>query len=59
MSRVALPDLLAAAGVVQLDDLHRLRILEVGNGRVVERQVAVLPDPEAAHVQGWAASSVA
>ena len=43
---VTLPHLLSLAGVVERDDLHRLGIVEVGDGRVVEGEVPVLADPQ-------------
>ena len=47
---VPLPHLLLLAAVVELDDLHDERIVEVGDRRIVEREVTVLADAEAAHV---------
>ena len=51
IGEVTLPHLLAPAGVVELDDLHVGGIVEVGDRRVVEREVAVLTDPETAEVE--------
>ena len=48
---VALVDLLAPAGGVELDHLHVERVVEVGHRRVVEGQVAVLADAQAAQVE--------
>lgn len=42
--------LLAPAGVVEPDDLHEHRVVEIRHGRVIERQVAVLADTEADEV---------
>ncbi len=49
---VALADLLGSAVGVEAHLLHVEGVLEVGGGRVVEREVAVLADPEAAEVEG-------
>ena len=48
---VALVDLLAPAGRFEFDDLDVARVGEVGHRRVVEGQVPVLADPEAAQVE--------
>ena len=59
VGEVALVDLLAAARRVELDHLDVQRVVEVGHRRVVEGQVAVLADPEAAQVERVLASSSA
>ena len=51
---VALVHLLEPAGVVELDHLDVQRIGEVRHGRIVEGEVPVLPDPQAAQVGGGA-----
>jgi len=56
---VSLAHLLAAAGVVDLDDLDVRDVVEVGHPGVVEGQMTVLADAEAAQVQGWEARSAA
>ena len=43
-------DLLLAAGEVELDELHEAFVLEIGDRRIVEGDVAVLTDAEAAEV---------
>ncbi len=48
---VALPHLLAAARLVEGDDLHVERVVEVSDRGVVEGEVAVLADAEAAEVE--------
>ena len=48
---MALVDLLQAAGRVELDHLDVERVVEVGDRRVVERQMPVLTDAEAAQVE--------
>ena len=48
---VALVDLLAPAGLVQRHHLHIERVVEVGDRRVVEGQVPVLADAQAAEVE--------
>ena len=42
--------LLLAAGQIEFDDLDEGRIVEVGDRRIVEGNVAVDPDPELDHV---------
>ena len=42
--------LLLTAGQVELDDLHQTLVLEVGDRRIVEGDVAILTDAEAAEV---------
>jgi hypothetical protein len=44
-AEVPFAHLLPPRTLVQLDHLHPLRILEEGERRVVERQMAVLTDP--------------
>jgi hypothetical protein len=39
-----LPYLLTTAGFVEIDDLHQIRIVEVGYMRIVERDVSVFTD---------------
>ena len=51
VGEVSFADLLAPARVVELHDLDVEGIGEVGDGRVVERQVTVLADAEAAQVE--------
>ncbi len=53
VGEMALVDLLEPAGRVELDHLHVETVIEVGHGRIVEGQMAVLPDPEAAESRGW------
>ena len=48
---VTLPHLLAARRRVERDDLHRFRIVEVGDGGIVEREVTVLPYAGTAQVE--------
>ena len=45
-------DLLEPALPVQLDHLHVEGVVEVGHGRIVEGEMAVLPDAETAQVEG-------
>ena len=45
--KTAIVDLLAAARIVELDRLDRQWVVKVGDGRIVEREVAVLTDAEA------------
>ena len=47
-----LVDLLLPACGVEFDHLDVERVVEVGHARVVERQVPVLPDAQAAQVKG-------
>lgn len=42
--------LLHLAGVVELHELHPMRIVEPRHRRVIERDVPVLPDPQAAQI---------
>jgi hypothetical protein len=49
---VSFPGLLAAAGVVQDHALQCLRILEVGDVRIVEGDVAVLAETDKREVDG-------
>ena len=49
---MALVDLLQAAGRLELDHLDVAGVGEVGHRRIVEGQVPVLADPEAAQVEG-------
>ena len=51
VGEVALAHLLATARVVELHHLDVERVVEVGDGRVVEREVPVLADAEAAEVE--------
>ena len=51
-------DLLAARRRLERDDLDVERIVEVGDRRVVEREVAVLADPAAAQVERVRAQEV-
>ena len=51
VGEVTFADLLPTAGGVELHDLHVERVVEVGDGRVVEREVPVLADAEAAEVE--------
>ncbi len=51
VGEVALVDLLAPAGLVELDHLHVERVVEVGHRRIVEGEVAVLADAETAQVE--------
>ena len=48
---VPFADLLAARRGLERDDLHVDGIVEVGDGRIVEREVPVLADPAAAQVE--------
>ena len=48
---VAFADLLAARRGLERDDLHVERVVEVGDRRIVEREVAVLADAAAAEVE--------
>ena len=52
VGEVALVHLLEPAVPVELDHLHVEGVVEVGDGRVVEGEMAVLPDAEAAQVEG-------
>src|SRR5262249_42965337 len=54
----AVVDLLLAAGVVERDDLGDLRVVEIGDGGVVEGDVAVLADAQAHDVDGGLAEQV-
>ena len=47
---VAFAHLLELAAIVELDDLDDERVVEVGDRRVVEREVPVLADTEAAEI---------
>ena len=51
VGKVALTHLLATARVVELHHLHVERVFEVGDGRVVEREVSVLADAETTEVE--------
>jgi hypothetical protein len=51
----AFADLLLAAGFVELDQFDRVRIVEVGDGRIVEGEVSVLADTEATEIDGLGA----
>jgi len=51
VGKVAFADLLTSARVVELHHFHVERIVEVGDRRVVEREMAVLADAEAAQVE--------
>ena len=51
VGEVAFAHLLLTAGGVELHDLHVERVVEVGDGRVVEREVPVLADAEAAEIE--------
>src|SRR4051794_12553367 len=53
----AVVDLLLAAGLVEADDLDQKGVEEIGDGRVVEREVAVLADPRANDVGGLGAEN--
>ena len=57
VGEVTLADLLATAGPVEHHHLDVERVVEVGDRRVVEREMAVLADPEAAEVEGVAAQA--
>ena len=46
----AVAHLLGSTGLVEADDLHQHRIEEVGDGRIVERQVSIRSNPAAHHV---------
>lgn len=48
----AFADLLLAAGAVELNQFDGARVVEVGDGRVVEGDMAVLADAETAEVDG-------
>ena len=48
---MALPDLLAPRGKLQRHNLDVTRVGEVGNRRIIEREVTVLPDTATAQVQ--------
>ena len=52
---VALVDLLVATRRVQLDQLDVFGIVEAGHRGVIEGQVAVLPDAQAAKIEGMLA----
>jgi hypothetical protein len=45
-------DLLLAAGLVKSDNLDVERVMEIRHGGVIERNMAVNPDPEADEVDG-------
>ena len=49
---MALADLLLAARLVELHQLDHARVVEVSHGGIVEREVAVLTDAEAAKIDG-------
>ena len=51
IGEVTLAHLLTSAGVVELDLLHVDGIVEVGNRWIIEREVTVLADPEAAEIE--------
>ena len=57
VGEVALVHLLEPARPIELDDLHVEGVVEVGDGRVVEGQMAVLADAEAAEVERVVAAS--
>ena len=51
--KASVMDLLLPGDKVQIHDLDRPRIIEVGNGWIVEGQMSVLPDSDARNVQGY------
>src|SRR6185312_10708118 len=42
-AEVPLPDLLPPAGLIEGHAAHHIRVLKIGDGRIVERDVSVLP----------------
>ena len=50
----ALTQLLAPAGFIEFDRLYPYRVLEIGNRRIVEGDVAVFTDTDASDVHGMA-----
>ncbi len=50
--------LLAFAGVVEPHDFNRASVVEIGHGRIVESQVAVFADAEAAEVNRLSAQQL-
>src|SRR5882724_7338728 len=50
--KMAFIDLLLPARVIQLHELHPMRVLEISDGRIVERGMAILADAKTAEVDG-------
>ena len=47
---MALAMLLLSAGVIELDDLHHFRVIQVCDGRIIKRNMPVLAHAEAAEI---------
>ena len=58
VGKVSLVDLLPATGVVELDHLDGQGVVEIGHRGVVEGQMAVLPDTQAAEIEGMAPEQI-
>jgi hypothetical protein len=56
---MAFANLLAPAGIIQADDLHRQRVVEVRHRRVVEADVPVFADSDEARIDGGLGEQVA
>ncbi len=47
---MTLLDLLHFARVIKFHNFHRVFVLEIGHGRIIERDVSVFPDAETTKV---------
>src|SRR4051812_25742322 len=50
VGKTAIVHLLLPADLVEFDDLHEPRVVEVRHRGVVESEMAILPDPKADHI---------